>query len=117
MKKIIGIIVVILMIPVIISIIGDIDRTPVYPTTEFNIEKLTRISSLDIENNIELLKLPNGVGDRWLSDGRIEKNVEKITLDSSMNWIFYPSQTATTVATFLLDVGITHIGNNLQTGY
>lgn len=110
MKKVIGIIVIILMIPVIISVIGDIDRTPVYPTTEFNIEKLTRISSLDIENNdIELLKLPNGVGDKWLSDGRIEKNVEKLTVDSSMNWIFYSPQTATTVATFSLDVGITHI--------
>lgn len=109
MKKIIGIIVVILMIPVIISVIGDIDRTPIYPTTEFNIEKLTRISSLDIENNIELLKLPNGVGDRWLTDGNIERNVGKITVDNSMNWRFYGSQPATTVATFTLYVGITHI--------
>ncbi len=64
--------------------ISDIDRKPIYPTTEFNLEKLTRISSLDIENNdIELPKLPNGVGDRWLSDGRIERNVGKVAFDGS----------------------------------
>lgn len=80
MKKVIGIIVIILMIPVIISIIGDIDRTPVYPTTDFNIEKLTIINSLDIENNVELFKLPNGVGDRWLSDGSVVRRVKSYTI-------------------------------------
>ena len=77
MKKIIGIIVVVLLIPIIIYVIRDIDRTPIYPATEFTIEKLTRISSLDIENNIELPKLSNDVGDRWLADGRIERKVGK----------------------------------------
>lgn len=111
MKKVIGIIVIILMIPVIISIIGDIDRTPVYPTTEFNIEKLTRISSLDIENNdIELLKLPNGIGDRIfrVDNWYYEKNVGKIIVDNSMNWRFL-LRDATTVVTFSLNVGITYI--------
>ena len=94
MKKVIGIIVIILMIPVIISIIGDIDRTPVYPTTEFNIEKLTRISSLDIGNDdIELLKLPNGVGDRWLSDGTIERHVGKHIVTASDLTTYYGAHT------------------------
>ncbi len=70
--------------------ISDIDRTPIYPTTEFNIEeKLTRISSIDIENGIELPKMPNGVGDRWLSDGRIERNVGKAVFDGSESWTRY----------------------------
>lgn len=96
MKKVIGIIVIILMIPVIISIIGDIDRIPVYPTTEFNIEKLTRIISLDIGNNdIELPKLPNGVGNRIFrvgdslnnSEWFYEKNVEKVILNGSEDFV------------------------------
>src|SRR5690606_5924252 len=33
--------------------------------------------------DIELLKLPNGVGDRWFSDGTIQRNVGKVVLDSS----------------------------------
>ena len=71
--------------------ISDIDRTPIYPTTEFNLEKLTRISSLDIENNdIELPKLPNGLGDRWLSDATIERNVAVAVFDGSENWRRYP---------------------------
>ena len=83
MKKIIGIIVVVLLIPVIIYVIRDIDRTPIYPTTEFNLEKLTRLSSFDLENNFELPKLPNGVGDRWFSNGSIERNVGLGVFDGS----------------------------------
>ena len=86
MKKIIGIIVIVLLIPIVIVTINDIDKKPIYPTTEFNIEKLTRISSIDIENGIELPKMPNGVGDRWLSDGRIERNVGKVVVNGSENW-------------------------------
>lgn len=60
MKKTIGIIVIILMIPVIISIIGDIDRTPVYPTTEFNI--IDKPSNKQLLSNDKLLyQLPNTV--------------------------------------------------------
>ena len=70
--------------------ISDIDRTPIYPTTEFNIEeKLTRISSIDIENGIELPKLPNGLGDIWLSDGSLEWNVGKAVCDGDENWKRY----------------------------
>lgn len=90
MKKIIGIIVVVLLIPIVIYVIRDIDRTPIYPTTEFNIEKLTRISSIDLKNGIELPKMSNGVGDRWLSDGSFERNVGKVVLDGSeTNWFKY----------------------------
>lgn len=60
MKKIIGIIVIILMIPVIISIIGDIDRTPVYPTTEFNIIDKPYDKQL-LSNDKLLYQLPNTV--------------------------------------------------------
>ena len=60
MKKIIGIIVVILMIPVIISIISDIDRTPVYPTTEFNIIDKPYDKQL-LSNDKLLYQLPNTV--------------------------------------------------------
>ena len=74
------------MIPVVIVTISDIDRTPIYPTTEFNLEKLTRISSFDLENGIELPKMPNGVGDRWLSNGSIERNVGVVVFDGSENW-------------------------------
>ena len=87
--------------------ISDIDRTPIYPTTEFTIEKLTRISSFDIENNdIELPKLLNGVGDRWLSDGSIELNVGKVVLDGNENWGRYPYDVEpyTTVAFRMLDL-------------
>src|SRR5690606_3024557 len=65
--------------------------------------------------------LPNGVRDRIFRIGNspdnsewyYEKNVGKITVDSSMNWRFYTLQSATTVATFYLDgVGITHIDLN-----
>lgn len=94
MKKIIGIIVIVLLIPVVIVTISDIDRTPVYPTTEFNIEKLSRISSLDIENNdIELPKLPNGVGDRWLSDGTVERKVGNVSYNGDENWGVYKNFT------------------------
>jgi len=124
-KKVIGIIVIILLIPVVIYVIKDIDRTPIYPTTEFNIEKLTRISSLDIENGIELPKLPNGVGDRWLSDGRVERNVSgKVVLDSSENWGIYPYNTELPNATIAFysdgyytekDDGYKHFINNILT--
>lgn len=80
------------MIPFIIFVISDIDRKPIYPTTDFNIEKLTRISSIDLENGIELPKMPNGVGDRWLSDGRIERNVGNVVIDGSESWGRYGSQ-------------------------
>ena len=70
--------------------ISDIDRTPIYPTTEFNIEeKLTRISSIDLENGIELPKLPNSVGDRLFTNGRIERKVGKAVFDGSENWLKY----------------------------
>lgn len=68
--------------------ISDIDRTPIYPTTEFTIEKLTRKSTLAIENSIELPKLPNNVGDRWFSNGSVEKKVGKFVLNGSENWSF-----------------------------
>jgi len=71
--------------------ISDIDRTPIYPTTEFTIEKLTRISSLDVDNGIELPKIPNGVGDRWLTNGRVERNVGRVVLDGTESWNRYGS--------------------------
>ena len=92
MKKIIGIIVIVLLIPVVIVTLSDIDKTPIYPTTEFNIEKLTRISSIDIENGIELLKMPSGVGDRWLSDGKVERNVGNVVVVGLENWERYGYQ-------------------------
>lgn len=91
MKKIIGIVVVVLLIPFFIFVISDIDRVPIYPTTEFNIEKITRISSLDIENNdIELVKLPNGVGDRWYPNG-VERNVGRILINDNSNFTYNSS--------------------------
>ena len=72
--------------------ISDIDRTPVYPTTDFTIEKLTRISSLDIENGIELPKMPSGVGDKWLTEGRLERNVGNVVLDGTETWTGYGYQ-------------------------
>ena len=60
MKKVVGIIVIILMIPVIISIIGDIDRTPVYPTTEFNLIDKPYDKQL-LSNDKLLYQLPNTV--------------------------------------------------------
>lgn len=94
MKKIIGVIVIILMIPFIIFVIRDIDRTPIYPTTEFNLEKLTRISSLNVENGIELPKLPNGVGDKWLSNGTVQRNVGKHIVEvSDLTYYYGPSNT------------------------
>ena len=62
MKKIIGIIVIILMIPVIISIIGDIDRTPIYPTTEYNIIDKSIDKQL-LTNDKLLYELPNTIND------------------------------------------------------
>ncbi len=60
MKKIIGIIVIILMIPVIISVIEDIKGTPIYPTTEFNI--IDKPSNKQLLSNDKLLyQLPNTV--------------------------------------------------------
>ena len=89
MKKIIGIIVIVLLIPVVIVTISDIDKTPIYPTTEFNLEKLTRISSIDIENGIELPKMPNGVGDRWLSDGTIQRNIGRILFNDNSSFKYH----------------------------
>lgn len=60
MKKIIGIIVIILLIPVVIMIISDIDRTPVYPTIEFDI--IDKPSDKQILSNDKLLyQLPNTI--------------------------------------------------------
>src|SRR5690606_10606972 len=64
-------------------------RTPIYPTTEFNIEeKITRISSFDLGNNIELPKLPNGVGDRWYPNS-MQRNVGKEVFDGTKIWTRY----------------------------
>ncbi len=102
--------------------ISDIDRTPIYPTTEFNIEeKITRISSLDIENNdIELPKLPNGVGDRWYPNG-VEIRVGKAVFDGSENWLRYSwdIEPYTTIAFrlvfsgYVYNVGRTHFISNI----
>jgi len=86
--------------------ISDIDRTPIYPTTEFTIEKLTRISSLDIENNIELPKLSNGVGDRWLADGRIERKVGKVSYNGDEDWGVYQNFTNNMVFNTPFDIPI-----------
>ena len=87
MKKIIGFIIILLMIPFTILVIGDINKTPIYPTVEFNIEKVSSTGIFDLENNdIELVKLPNGVGDKWYSDGTVERNVKKVILNGNEAW-------------------------------
>lgn len=95
--------------------IGDIDRTPIYPTTEFNLEKLTRISSLDIVNNdIELPKLSNGVGDRWLADGRIERKVGKVSYNGDESWGVYRNFTNSMVFNAPFDIPIVNNSSSIS---
>lgn len=89
MKKIIGVVIIILLIPFFIFIISDIDRVPEYPIIDLTTSKTNQVSTLNISNDIELPKLPNGVGDRWNTDGSIKKKVGKIVLNGSRNWIRY----------------------------
>lgn len=47
------------------------------------------MSSIDIENGIELPKMPNGVGDRWLSNGTIQRNVGRILINKNSSFEYH----------------------------
>lgn len=102
MKKIIGIIIVILLIPFFIFVISDIDKIPIYPETDFTLSKITQISSIDLIDSPTLPKLPNGVGDRWVND-KVEKRVGKWIPSIDDYWI---------IQTTLDDVVQVSINNN-----
>lgn len=58
---------------------------------------------------VELPKLPNGVGDRWLSDGSVERNVGKINLWDTSKSIFTTDSSGHT--TNFYSIYISNIGN------
>src|SRR5690554_4727992 len=73
--------------------------TAIYSSFEFN----NYLNSDTIESG-ELRKLPNGISDKWLSDGTIERNVGKLVLNGSDSENYILDQTLTNTYEFMLDI-------------